>query len=110
MENQTTIGSRPRSFVYSPLRNCYLPSEKMNRRKKLSPARDEIDATYEHHIAALARIGIRDYQLTPAEARRLAHEVMIAYAGSRFRPADMQTWLTAAMRSAAAHRRGRAKG
>lgn len=81
----------------------------MNRRKKASPARDEISAMYEQSIATLCRIGIRDYQLTPAVARRLAHEVMIASAGSRFRVANMQVWLTAAMRCAAAHRRGPAK-
>ena len=81
----------------------------MNRRKKAPPTHDEIGAMYEQSIGTLSRIGIRDYQLTPAVARRLAHEVMIASAGSRFRVANMQVWLAAAMRCAAARRRDRAK-
>jgi hypothetical protein len=62
---------------------------------------DDLTAMYQHYIAELSRIGRREFKLTPAQSRNMAHEVLLASVAGQSRIGDMRTWLTAAMRAAA---------
>ena len=63
---------------------------------------------YNHYIAELSRIGRREFKLTPAEARKIAHEVLVVSVLSVSRISNVRAWLSAAMRAAAKHRSGHA--
>lgn len=73
-------------------------------------ASENAAAIYRRYIAELSRIGTTEFNLSLRQSRSVAHEVLIASIGSRFRIGDMRAWLIASMRAAAAQRRTRAEG
>jgi len=64
---------------------------------------------YNEYMVELARIGTREFKLTPLRARKIAHEVLIASLASLPRITDMHAFLTASMRCASQHHRKNAK-
>ena len=83
----------------------------MRTRKKPISSPDAVGspAMYNHYIAELSRIGRLEFKLTPAEARKIAHEVLVVSVLSVNRIANVRAWLTAAMRAAAKDRSGHAQ-
>ncbi|HYC89876.1 MAG TPA: hypothetical protein VEO54_11745 [Thermoanaerobaculia bacterium] len=80
------------------------------RSKNNTTSVDHAAALYNQYIAELSTIGTSEFQMTPAEAGQLAHEVLMVSITSLPRIQDMRAWLTASMRSAAAKaQRDRAK-
>ena len=72
------------------------------RSKDTTTSVDHAAAIYNQYIAELTTIGISEFQLMPAEAGQIAHEVLMVSITSMPRIQDMRAWLTATMRSAAA--------
>jgi DNA-directed RNA polymerase specialized sigma24 family protein len=59
------------------------------------------EAMYDHYMVALTLIGTSQFGMRRADAENLAHDILIASLGSMSRIADLRTWLTASMLSAA---------
>ena len=69
------------------------------------PSPDAPEAFYRHHMSRLVVLGTTECGLSRAEARNVAHEVLLASLGNAGRISNMRVWLTATMRAAARSRR-----